>query len=93
MSIPAELQKWQCEPCRPTSRTSPKTQIRQLDDLWGVIGPSGKPDELERLMYIFDTHIGKTKKPEMKVPEKESGVPQWRYNLKGQWPGELPDAN
>lgn len=80
------------EPCRPTSRTYPETLLRQLDDLWRVAGPLGEQDQLERLMYIFDTHIGKTKKAEAKVPKKEPGVPQWRYNLKGQSPDDLPNT-
>jgi len=75
-----------CEPHRTTSRTSPEIQLRQLDDLWGMIGPLGKPDELKRLMRIFDTHIGKTNKSEAKAPKNEPGVLQWRYNLKGQSP-------
>lgn len=43
-------------------------------------------------MYIFDTHIGKTKKAETEVPKKEPGIPQWRYNLKGQHPDDQKDT-
>ncbi len=41
---------------------------------------------------MFDKYIGNDKKSETKVPKKESGVPQWKYNLKGQGPDDLPEA-
>jgi hypothetical protein len=76
-------------PCRPTSRTSLEIQLRHLDDLWGVIGPLDGRDQLARLMGIFDKHIGKGKKAERKDSKNKPGVPQWKYNLKGQRPKQI----
>jgi site-specific DNA recombinase len=73
-------------PCRPTSRTSSETQLRQLDDLWDIIKPLNETYGLGIFMEIFDKHIGMGKKSEAKDSKKESQTPQWRQNLKNQYP-------
>jgi site-specific DNA recombinase len=73
---------------RDTDRTCTEEQIRQLEKLQEGLCDVLAHNQLKRLINIFDIHIGKCKKPETKVPKKEPGIPQWRYNLKGQSPDD-----
>jgi molecular chaperone DnaK (HSP70) len=61
-------------------------QAQQLERLQEAQCEALVDDQLERLMYIFDRHIGNDKKSEKEIHEIEPSVPQWRYNLKGSLP-------